>query len=74
MSRGLDQVLQKKNIQMTIKTGKKKKKRILRQKVKRNFRLLVKVKVESEKVGLKLNIQKTEIMASGPITSWKIDG
>ena len=36
--------------------------------------LLVKVKVESEKVGLKLNIQKTKIMASGPITSWKIDG
>ena len=36
--------------------------------------LLRKVKVESEKVGLKLNIQKTIIMASGPITSWKIDG
>ena len=36
--------------------------------------LLIKVKVESEKVGLKLNIQKTEIMASGPITSWEIDG
>ena len=36
--------------------------------------LLVKVKEESEKVGLKLNIQKTEIMASGPITSWQIDG
>ena len=35
---------------------------------------LLKVKVESEKVGLKLNIQKTKIMASGPITSWKIDG
>ena len=35
--------------------------------------LLIKVKVESEKVGLKLNIQKTKIMASGPITSWKID-
>ena len=34
----------------------------------------VKVKVESEKVGLKLNIQKTKIMASGPITSWEIDG
>ena len=33
-----------------------------------------KVKVESEKVGLKLNIQKTKIMASGPITSWQIDG
>ena len=36
--------------------------------------LLVKVKVESEKVGLKLNIQKTKIMASGPITSWEIYG
>ena len=35
---------------------------------------LMKVKVESEKVGLKLNIQKTKIMASGPITSWQIDG
>ena len=36
--------------------------------------LLMKVKVESEKVGLKLSIQKTKIMASGPITSWEIDG
>ena len=36
--------------------------------------LLVKVKEESEKVGLKLNIQKTKLMASGPITSWEIDG
>ena len=36
--------------------------------------LLMKVKVESEKVGLKLNIQKTKIMASSPITSWEIDG
>ena len=36
--------------------------------------LLMKVKVESEKVGLKLNIQKIKIMASGPITSWQIDG
>ena len=36
--------------------------------------LLMKVKQESEKVGLKLNIQKTKIMASGPITSWEIDG
>ena len=36
--------------------------------------LLMKVKVESEKVGLKLNIQKTKIMASGSVTSWKIDG
>ena len=47
----------------------------LRQKVKRNYKsLLMKVKVESEKVGLKLNIQKMKIMASGPITSWEIDG
>ena len=37
-------------------------------------RLLMKVKEESEKVGLKLNIQKTKIVASGPITSWQIDG
>ena len=36
--------------------------------------LLMKVKEESEKVGLKLNVQKTKIMASGPITSWEIDG
>ena len=36
--------------------------------------LLIKVKEESQKVGLKLNIQKTKIMASGPITSWEIDG
>ena len=36
--------------------------------------LLMKVKVETEKVGLKLNIQKMKIMASGPITSWEIDG
>ena len=36
--------------------------------------LLMKVKVESEKVGLKLNVQKTKIMASGPISSWQIDG
>ena len=36
--------------------------------------LLMKVKAESEKVGLKLNIQKTKIMTSGPITSWEIDG
>ena len=43
------------------------------QKVKRNKNLL-KVKEESKKVGLKLNIQKTKIMASGPITSWQIDG
>ena len=44
-------------------------------KVKRNKKsLLMKVKVKSEKIGLKLNIQKTKIMASGPITSWQIDG
>ena len=36
--------------------------------------LLMKVKEESEKVGLKINIQKTKIMASGPVTSWQIDG
>ena len=36
--------------------------------------LLMKVKEESEKIGLKLNIQKTKIMASGPVTSWQIDG
>ena len=44
------------------------------QKVKRNKSFLMKVKEESEKVGLKLNIQKTKIMASSPITSWEIDG
>ena len=44
------------------------------QKVKRNYSRLMKVKEESEKVGLKLNIQKTKIMAFGPITSWQIDG
>ena len=44
------------------------------QKVEELKSLLMKVKVESEKVGLKLNIQKTKIMASGPITSWEIDG
>ena len=38
------------------------------------LKILLKVKEESEKVGLKLNIQKTNIMASGPITSWEIDG
>ena len=44
------------------------------QKVKRNQKsLLMKVKEKSEKVGLKLNIQKTKVMASGPITSWEID-
>ena len=44
------------------------------QKVKKNYKDSIKVKEESEKVGLKLNIQKTKIMASGPITSWQIDG
>ena len=47
----------------------------LRQKVKRKLKsLLMKVKEESEKTGLKLNIHKIKIMASGPITSWQIDG
>ena len=44
------------------------------QKVRGAKSLLMKVKEESEKVGLKLNIQKTKIMASGPITSWQMDG
>ena len=44
------------------------------QKVKKLKSLLMKVKEESEKIGLKLSIQKTKIMASGPITSWNIDG
>ena len=45
------------------------------QKVNKNLKnLLMKVKEESEKVGLKLNIRKTKIMSSGPITSWQIDG
>ena len=44
------------------------------QKVKNLKSLLMKVKEEGEKAGLKLNIQKTKIMASGPITSWEIDG
>ena len=44
------------------------------QKAKRLFSLLMKVKEESENVGLKLNIQKMKILASGPITSWEIDG
>ena len=44
------------------------------QKVKRKKSLLMKVKEESENVGLMLNIQKTKVMASGPITSWEIDG
>ena len=44
------------------------------QKVKRNEKALDEVKEESEKAGLKLNIQKTQIMASGPITLWQIDG
>ena len=47
----------------------------LRQKAKKNYKsLLMKVQEESEKIDLKLNIQKTKIMASGPITSWEIDG
>ena len=49
---------------------------LLWQRVKKNLRvsLLMKVKEESEKVGLNLNIQKTKIMASDPITAWQIDG
>ena len=47
---------------------------LLWQKAKKNKSLLMKVKEKSEKVGLKLNIQKTKIMTSGPITSWQIDG
>ena len=43
-------------------------------KSKEELKILLKVKVESEKVGLKLNIQKTNIKASGPITSWQING
>ena len=44
------------------------------QKSKEELKSLLRVKEESEKVGIKLNIQKTKIMASGPITSWEIDG
>ena len=44
------------------------------QKARKSKRLLLKVKDESKKIGLKFNIQKTKIMASGPITSWQIDG
>ena len=44
------------------------------QKVKKNVSLLMKVKEESEKIGLKLNLQKTKSMASSPITSWQING
>ena len=48
---------------------------LLWQKAKRELKsLFMKVKAESEKAGLKLNIQKTKIMASGPITSWQVDG
>ena len=47
---------------------------ILMAESKEGLKSLLKVKEESEKVGLKLNIQKTKIMASGPITSWQIDG
>ena len=49
--------------------------KVKRKKAKKRLKsLLMKVKVESEKVGLKLNTQKTKITASGPITSWQIDG
>ena len=47
---------------------------LMTESVKELKRLLMKVKEEHEKVGLKLNIQKTKLMASGPITSWEIDG
>ena len=47
---------------------------LLQQKVKRNKKLLNESEKESEKVGLKFNIQKMKIMASGPITQWEIDG
>ena len=46
----------------------------LRQKVKKNKSLLMKVKEKNEKLGLKISIQKTKIMACSPITSWQIDG
>ena len=47
---------------------------LLWRKSEEDLKILLKVKEESEKAGLKLNIQKTKIMASGPITSWQIDG
>ena len=59
------------DMQMTPPLRKKAKKNLLMKAIKS---LLMKVKEESEKVGLKLNIQKTRIMTSGPITSWEIDG
>ena len=61
-SRLLGEISITSNMQMTLPLWKKVKS------------LLMKVKEESEKVGLKLNIQKTKIMASGPITSWQVDG
>ena len=62
-------------LDMEQKTGSKRHGTKDRQKVKRNLKsLLMKVKVESEKAGFKLNAQKAKIMASGPITSWEIDG
>ena len=63
-SRLLGEISITSDMQMTPPCGRKQ----------RKTRLLLKVKEESEKVGEKLNIQKTKIMASGPITSWEIDG
>ena len=63
-SRFLGQISINSDMQMTLP---------LWQKMKKNWSLLMKVKEESEIVGLKLNVQKTKIMASGPITSWQID-
>ena len=62
-SRLLEEISVTSHIQMTPPYGRK-----------RRLFILMKVKEESDKVGLKLNIQKTKIMASGPITSWQIDG
>ena len=65
-SRLLGEISTASNMKMTPPLG---------QKVKKNLKsFLMKVKEESEKIGLKLNIQKTKIMASGPITSWEKDG
>ena len=62
---GLDEAISiTSDMQMTPPYGRKQ----------RKMSLLLKVKEESEKVGLKLSIQKTKVMASGPITSWQIDG
>ena len=70
-SRLLGEISITSDMQMTPPLRKKAKKNLLMKAIKS---LLMKVKEESEKVSLKLNIQKTKIMASGPITSWEIDG